>query len=88
MVLDEPTSALDAETEHNLFERFADQAVMARDKGRVTVLVSHRFSTVRMADHIIVMSGSSVEEAGTHEVLLERGGTYAVLSSIQAASYR
>ncbi len=88
VVLDEPTSALDAETEHNLFERFADQAVMARNEGRVTVLVSHRFSTVRMADRIIVLSGTGVEEVGSHEELMRRGGTYADLYTIQAASYR
>lgn len=88
VVLDEPTSALDAETEHHLFERFSEQAVMARDEGRVTVLVSHRFSTVRMADRIVVLSGTGVEEVGTHEELMARGGTYSELYTIQAASYR
>ncbi len=88
VMLDEPTSALDAETEHNLFERFADQAREARSNGRVTVLVSHRFSTVRMADRIVVMSGSRVEESGTHDELMARGGTYAELFTIQAAAYR
>ncbi len=88
VMLDEPTSALDAETEHNLFERFADQARETRSDGRVTVLVSHRFSTVRMADRIIVMSGSRVEETGTHDDLMARGGTYAELFTIQAAAYR
>lgn len=88
VVLDEPTSALDAETEHNLFERFADEAVVARNEGRVTVLVSHRFSTVRMADRIIVLSGTGVEETGTHDELMRRGGTYSELYTIQASSYR
>jgi ABC-type multidrug transport system ATPase subunit len=85
VVLDEPTSALDAETEHALFERFAEQARVASEAGRVTVLVSHRFSTVRMADLIVVMSGSRVVEVGTHEELVSLGGTYAELYAIQAA---
>lgn len=88
VMLDEPTSALDAETEHNLFERFADQARDGRSDGRVTVLVSHRFSTVRMADRIVVLSGSMVEETGGHAELMARGGTYAELFTIQAAAYR
>ncbi len=87
VVLDEPTSALDAETEHALFERFAEQARVAAEAGRVTVLVSHRFSTVRMADLIVVLSGSTVVEVGTHDELMERGSTYAELYTIQAASY-
>ncbi len=88
VVLDEPTSALDAETEHELFERFAAQARAARADGRVTVLVSHRFSTVRMADRIVVLSGNRVAEVGTHEELVARGGTYAELYAIQADAYR
>ena len=88
VVLDEPTSALDAETEHALFERFAAQAEQARVDGRVTVLVSHRFSTVRMADRIVVLSGTRVVEHGTHDELMARHGTYAELYTIQAAAYR
>ncbi len=88
VVLDEPTSALDAETEHALFERFAEQARVASEAGRVTVLVSHRFSTVRMADLIVVLSGSRVVEVGTHDELSARGGVYAELYAIQAAAYR
>ncbi len=88
VVLDEPTSALDAETEHALFERFADQARVASEAGRVTVLVSHRFSTVRMADLIVVLSGNRVVEVGTHDDLSARGGTYAELYAIQASAYR
>ena len=88
VVLDEPTSALDAETEHNLFERFSAQAQAARFDGRVTILVSHRFSTVRMADRIVVLSGSQVVEYGTHDELIAHNGTYAELYTIQASAYR
>ncbi len=90
LVLDEPTAALDAETEHALFERWAASAhrdVTAAD-GRITVLVSHRFSTVRMADLIVVLDGARVAEVGTHEDLLAKGGQYAELYGIQAAAYR
>ncbi len=86
LVLDEPTAALDAETEHALFERFA---AAARDGsgGRITVLVSHRFSTVRMADLIVVLDGSRLVEVGSHDELMARGGQYAELYRIQAAAY-
>ena len=84
LVLDEPTAALDAETEHALFERYA---TAARGDG-ITILVSHRFSTVRMADFIVVLDGSRVAESGTHEDLMARGGQYAELYRIQAAAYR
>src|SRR6266700_2449510 len=67
LVLDEPTAALDAETEHALFERYAAAAQTNMDDGRITVLVSHRFSTVRMADLIEVLDGSRVVEFRTHE---------------------
>jgi ATP-binding cassette subfamily B protein len=85
LVLDEPTAALDAETEHALFERYASAA---RRRAGVTLLVSHRFSTVRMADRIVVLDGARVAEAGTHEELMARGGTYSELYGIQAAAYR
>jgi len=85
LVLDEPTAALDAETEHALFERYA---AAARAGGRVTMLVSHRFSTVRMADLIVVLDGARLVEAGSHAELLARGGQYAELYGIQAAAYR
>jgi ATP-binding cassette subfamily B protein len=88
LVLDEPTAALDAETEHALFERFAAAAQTARDDGRITVLVSHRFSTVRMADLIVVLDGAHVVESGTHDELVTRGGLYAELYGIQANAYR
>ena len=85
LVLDEPTAALDAETEHALFERYA---AAARGDDRITILVSHRFSTVRMADRIVVLDGASVVETGTHEELMAKGGQYADLYGIQAAAYR
>jgi ATP-binding cassette subfamily B protein len=85
LVLDEPTSALDAETEHALFERYA---AAVRGEGRVTILVSHRFSTVRMADRIVVLDGARVAEAGTHEELMAAAGPYSQLYGIQAAAYR
>ena len=88
LVLDEPTAALDAETEHALFERYA--AGVRRDAagGRITILVSHRFSTVRMADLIVVLDGARVVEVGSHAELMARGGQYAELYGIQAAAYR
>jgi ATP-binding cassette subfamily B protein len=88
VVLDEPTAALDAETEHALFERYAGAARVGRESGRVTILVSHRFSTVRMADLIVVLDGAHVVEVGRHEDLMARHGQYAELYSIQAAAYR
>jgi ATP-binding cassette subfamily B protein len=88
LVLDEPTAALDAETEHALFERFAAAARANRDRGHLTILVSHRFSTVRMADLIVVLKGSRLLEFGTHEELMSRRGHYAELYEIQAAAYR
>lgn len=89
LVLDEPTSALDAEVEHALFERFAEAARAGRGtaRGRITLLVSHRFSTVRMADLIVVLVGAKVAEYGTHDDLVARGGHYAELYGIQASSY-
>jgi ATP-binding cassette, subfamily B, bacterial len=87
LMLDEPTAALDAETEHALFERFAAGAREANEDGRVTVLVSHRFSTVRMADLIVVLDGARVVEVGSHAELMARRGTYAELYSLQAESY-
>ena len=89
LVLDEPTAALDAETEHALFERYAAAARGDRTaNGRVTILVSHRFSTVRMADLIVVLDGARLVEAGTHEELMAKRGPYAELYEIQAAGYR
>jgi ATP-binding cassette subfamily B protein len=88
LILDEPTSALDAETEHGLFERYADSAREGRSDGRITILVSHRFSTVRMADLIVVLDGSELKEVGSHDDLVAAGGLYAELYNLQAASYR
>jgi ATP-binding cassette subfamily B protein len=88
LVLDEPTAALDAETEHALFERYAAAAREPDATGRVTVLVSHRFSTVRMADLIVVLDGARVIETGSHDQLMARGGRYADLYRIQAQSYQ
>jgi len=96
LVLDEPTAALDAETEHALFERYAAAARSERRagssgngrQGQITILISHRFSTVRMADQIVVLDGARVAEVGTHEALMAKGGQYAELYGIQAAAYR
>jgi ATP-binding cassette, subfamily B, bacterial len=88
LILDEPTAALDAETEHALFERYAAAAGEAKENGRITILVSHRFSTVRMADLIIVLNGARLVEAGTHDELIAKQGQYAELYGIQAAAYR
>jgi ATP-binding cassette subfamily B protein len=90
LVLDEPTAALDAETEHALFEHYAAAARSTTDNitGRITVLVSHRFSTVRMADLIVVLDGARLVEVGTHEELMAKPGQYSELYNIQAAAYR
>ncbi|PYT19680.1 MAG: multidrug ABC transporter ATP-binding protein [Acidobacteria bacterium] len=97
LVLDEPTAALDAETEHALFERYAAAArkgpgagreATSDADGRITILVSHRFSTVRMADFIVVLDGARVVESGTHEALMAKHGQYAELYGIQATAYR
>jgi ATP-binding cassette subfamily B protein len=92
MVLDEPTAALDAETEHELFERYSAAArvdeLASSDVGGITILVSHRFSTVRMADLIVVLDGSRLAEVGSHEELMQRDGPYAELYRIQAAAYQ
>src|SRR5262249_371282 len=88
LILDEPTAALDAETEHALFERYAAAAKESAPTGRITILVSHRFSTVRMADLIVVLDGAHLVESGTHEELMAKGGQYSELYSIQAAAYK
>lgn len=83
LVLDEPTSALDAEREYEIFQRFRQLT-----DGRIAILISHRFSTVRMADRIAVLDNGRLIELGTHAALLEAGGTYARLFNMQAQGYR
>jgi ATP-binding cassette subfamily B protein len=83
LILDEPTAALDARAEYEVFQRFRELSV-----GRSAVLISHRFSSVRMADRILVLSDGRVEASGTHADLLTAGGRYAELFELQAAGYR
>ncbi len=83
LILDEPTAALDARAEYEVFLRFSELVA-----GRTAVLISHRFSTVRMADRIVVLRNGAVEEEGSHEELLARGGLYEELFAMQAAGYR
>ena len=88
LILDEPTSALDAQAEHALFERYAEGARrVGSTTGGITVLVSHRFSTVRMADLILVVDGGRIVEAGDHATLLRSRGLYAELYELQARAY-
>lgn len=84
---DEPTASLDAPTEHALFERYAEAAREGSRSGSITVLVSHRFSTVHAADLILVLDDGGVTELGSHEELMQLGGTYAELYDLQAESY-
>jgi ATP-binding cassette, subfamily B, bacterial len=89
LILDEPTAALDPEAEHALFERYAEQAQRVGEMtGAITLLVSHRFSTVRMADLIIVIADGRVAETGDHASLVAAGGFYSELYAIQAEAYR
>jgi ATP-binding cassette subfamily B protein len=83
LILDEPTAALDARAEYEVFLRFSELTA-----GRMAVLISHRFSTVRMADRILVLKGGELIEQGTHEALVRQGGLYAELFQLQAAGYR
>ncbi|HEV7890337.1 MAG TPA: ATP-binding cassette domain-containing protein, partial [Pyrinomonadaceae bacterium] len=83
LILDEPTSALDARAEFEVFRRFADLV-----RGRMALIISHRFSTVRMADRILVLDSGHVVEEGPHEDLVARGGLYADLFALQAEGYR
>jgi ATP-binding cassette subfamily B protein len=87
-VLDEPTSALDAQTEHEIFERFAATAATGQATGTITLLVTHRFSTVAAADRVIVMQNGRITEAGTHTELMAMRGHYAELYNIQAKGYQ
>jgi ATP-binding cassette subfamily B protein len=89
LVLDEPTASLDAHTEHELFDHFTGAArTLARTTGAITVLVSHRFSTVRSADLVVVVAGNRIAESGTHDQLMAASGLYAELYDLQARSYR
>ena len=89
VVLDEPTASLDAQSEHALFERYAMAAGRsAADTGAITILVSHRFSTVRMADVIVYLDSGRAVEIGTHDQLVAAGGKYAELFELQASAYR
>jgi ATP-binding cassette subfamily B protein len=83
LVLDEPTAALDAEAEHAVFERFRELA-----EGRTTIVISHRFPTVRMARRIVVLDRGAIVESGTHDELVARGGKYARMFALQAEGYR
>ena len=83
MILDEPTAALDARSEYEVFQRFKE---LSDDK--TAILISHRFSSVRMADRILVLAGGKVEASGTHDQLMAEGGRYAELFELQAAGYR
>jgi ATP-binding cassette, subfamily B, bacterial len=83
LILDEPTAALDARAEYEAFLRFAELT-----QGRMAVLISHRFSTVRMAERILVLRGGELVDQGTHDELVAHGGLYAELFGLQAAGYR
>jgi ATP-binding cassette, subfamily B, bacterial len=83
LILDEPTAAPDARAEYEVFERFKELS-----RGKTVVLISHRFSSVRMADRIVVLKDGTVEAEGTHAHLLEQRGRYAELFELQAAGYR
>ncbi|MGD0542848.1 MAG: ABC transporter ATP-binding protein [Candidatus Acidiferrales bacterium] len=83
LILDEPTAALDARSEHEVFQRFAELT-----KGKMSLLISHRFSTVRMADRVLVLADGEIAEEGKHDQLMKSGGQYAEMFELQAANYR
>jgi ATP-binding cassette subfamily B protein len=88
LILDEPTASLDAITEAALFERYLAARKLASQAGAITLLVSHRFSTVRMADLIVVLDKGRIAASGDHVSLIRAGGLYAELYEMQARSYR
>ncbi len=83
LILDEPTASLDARSEFEVFQRFAELT-----QGKMALLISHRFSTVRMADQIIVLENGRIVEQGSHQQLIALGARYAAMFELQAASYR
>jgi ATP-binding cassette subfamily B protein len=83
VILDEPTSAIDARAEHQLFRNFSEMV-----QGKTAILISHRFSTVRIADRILVLERGRLQEQGSHDELLHKGGEYAQLFELQAAGFR
>jgi len=83
LILDEPTAALDARSEYEVFQRFAELTA-----GKMALFISHRFSTVRMADRIVVLEKGHIAEEGSHQQLLALDGRYAAMFELQAASYR
>jgi len=83
LILDEPSAALDAKSEFEVFSRFADLT-----EGKMALLISHRFSTVRMVDRILVLENGAVAEQGSHDQLMAKGGRYAEMFDLQAAGYR
>jgi ATP-binding cassette subfamily B protein len=83
LVLDEPTATMDAAAEATIFDHFRDLS-----RGKMTILISHRFSTVRMADQIVVIEKGQIVERGSHEKLMAQNGQYAYLFSLQAEGYR
>jgi ATP-binding cassette subfamily B protein len=83
LVLDEPTASLDARSEYEVFQRFAELTA-----GKIALLISHRFSTVRMADRILVLENGRIAEEGSHDKLIALGGRYCGMFELQAAGYR
>ena len=83
LILDEPTASLDARSERQVFQRFADLT-----EGKMALLISHRFSTVRMADRIVVLENGRIAEEGSHRRLVALGGLYSGMFELQAANYR
>jgi ATP-binding cassette subfamily B protein len=83
LILDEPTASLDARSEHDVFRQFTELT-----QGKMALLISHRFSTVRMADRILVMEDGQISEEGPHDALMKSGGHYADMFELQATSYR